>query len=118
MAGALRPTSHWEDWVSWGLGFWLLISPWILAFSDESVALRNAIAVGFVLIFAEVVTLSVFRPWEVWISVLIGAWLIASPFVLGLSSVAAVANAVIIGTIVVLLAFYEMWKIKRDSGVA
>ncbi len=49
---------------------------------------------------------------------LIGAWLIASPFVLGLSSVAAVANAVIIGTIVVLLAFYEMWKIKRDSGVA
>jgi len=36
----------WEEWTSVALGVWLMASPWVLGFSDLTVAMWNAIAVG------------------------------------------------------------------------
>lgn len=115
MARSMRLPKHWEDWVSWLLGFWLLLSPWTLSYSEDAPALRNAVTVGFVLIFVEVVTLSVFRPWQEWANVLIGVWLIASPFVLDFVNPAGTTNAIVIGGLVLLLAFYEIWRLGTRS---
>ena len=107
------PPRQWEDWASWLIGFWLLLSPWILHFADETASTRNAVIVGFALILAEVVTLSWFQVWEEWINVALGAWLIVSPWVLtGIAPVAA-ANFVIVGLLVIALAAYEMWQLGR-----
>ena len=57
---------------------------------------------------AEAITLSVFRPWEDWLNVLLGGWLIAAPWVLGMHQASAIANFVIVGLIVVALAGYEI----------
>lgn len=47
--------------------------------------------------------------WEDWAGVALGAWLVASPWVLGYSDVAAaVMNALIVGTILVLEEFMEV----------
>lgn len=115
MARSTRLPKHWEDWVSWLLGFWLLLSPWTLSYSDDAPALRNAVTMGFVLIFVEVVTLSLFRPWEEWANILIGIWLIASPFVLDFVNPAGTTNAIVIGGLVLLLAFYEIWRLGTRS---
>jgi len=99
---------QWEDWTSWALGLWLLLSPWALFFDNEPRALENALAVGALVIIAEIVELSIFRDWEEWINVLLGAWLAISPWTLGIGNAAARWNFLIVGILVLALALYEI----------
>ena len=80
---------QWEDWTSWGLGIWLVLSPWALFFDPEPRAMENAVAVGALIIIVEIVELSIFRDWEEWINVALGAWLAISPWALGIANSAA-----------------------------
>ena len=75
---------QWQDWLSWLLGIWLLLSPWTFAFDAETTAMRNAVVLGALIIIAEAFELSVFRDWEEWINVALGAWLLVSSWVLGM----------------------------------
>lgn len=111
MAKIVEPPRHWQDWASWVLGLWLILSPWILMFWTQSVALENAVVAGFALLLVEVVTLSAFRVWEEWLNVVLGAWLVASPFVLGVAGANAIANFVVVGALVVMLALNELREI-------
>ncbi len=106
---------QWEDWSSWILGLWLLLSPWALFFDHETIELENALAVGTLIIVAEIVELSIFRDWEEWINVVLGAWLAMSPWALGLASAAARWNFVIVGAFVVALALYEIKEMAAGS---
>ncbi|HUI97839.1 MAG TPA: SPW repeat protein [Xanthobacteraceae bacterium] len=113
-----RPFSfpkQWEDWASWMLGLWLLLSPWALFFDQERLALENALAVGALIIVAEIVELSVFRDWEEWINVVLGTWLAISPWALGIASGAARWDFVIVGALVVALALYELREMAAGS---
>ena len=107
---------QWEDWCNWLLGIWLCISPWTLQFNLDSVATQATVIPGLLIIVAEVVTLSVFRAWEEWINVILGAWLVISPWALGISVPAARANFAVVGLLVMALAFYEFWEARRQSG--
>ena len=107
---------QWEDWCSWLLGLWLCISPWALRFDLDPIVTRTAVITGILIILAEMMTLSVYRAWEEWINVILGAWLVICPWVLGISSSAARNNFVVIGLLVLALAFYEIWDERRQSG--
>ena len=108
---------HWEDWLGAALGVWLCASPWVLQFArDDTVATQNAFLVGLLLIVVETVVLFAFRPWEEWINVVLGAWLVISPWVLNISQTAAVANFVIVGLLVLGLALYEVWDVRRHTA--
>ncbi len=113
-AVTFTPPRQWEDWCDWALGIWLVLSPWALRFEFEPTATRNAVIVGALVIFAEVVTLSVFRVWEEWINVALGAWLVISPWVLGVGGVAQ-ANFVVVGAIIAALAIYQVRETARAS---
>ncbi len=106
---------QWEDWTSWLLGIWLLLSPWALFFDHEPLARYNALAVGGLIIVAEIVELSIFRHWEEWINVVLGVWLAVSPWALGLQSAAARWNFLIVGVLVVALALYELREMGTGS---
>jgi hypothetical protein len=106
---------HWQDWASWMLALWLLISPWALGFSLEGPATREAVIVGAVLLALEVVALSAFGVWEEWGNILIGAWLVLSAFFLPIVSVAARLNFVIVGAIVIALALFELRELKHRA---
>ena len=111
---------QWQDWSSWALGIWLLLSPWALFYEYEPAALRNALVVGVLIIVAEVVELSIFRDWEEWINVALGAWLLVSPWALGIASTAARLNFMVVGALVLILALYEINDLRSgsaDSGV-
>ncbi len=108
--------SQWQDWVSWGLGLALLLSPWIFLYWTESKALTNAVICGFLLIAIEVLTLTVLRLWEEVLNVVLGTWLIVSPLVLQLANVTAAILFLLIGAAVVALAFLEIRDIRnRDQ---
>jgi SPW repeat len=106
--------TQWTGWTTWLLGIWLCLSPWAILFEFETPAMRNAVLLGVLIIFVEVIELSIFRGWEEWINVALGAWLIASPWILGIASPAARANFIIVGVLVVALALYEMWQIRQN----
>jgi hypothetical protein len=106
---------QWQDWSSWALGIWLLLSPWALFFEYEPTAMHNALMVGALIIVAEVVELSVFRDWEEWINVVLGAWLVISPWTLGIASAAARVDFMIVGALVVALALYEIRDMRGNS---
>jgi len=113
-AVTFTPPKQWEDWCDWALGIWLMLSPWVLLFEYDAVAIRNAVIVGFLVVAAEAVTLSVFQLWEEWINVALGAWLVVSPWVLGVTSAAATANFVVTGGVIAGLAIYEVWDASRE----
>jgi hypothetical protein len=106
---------QWTDWATWLLGIWLCLSPWTLLFEYETQAMRNAVLLGALIILVEVIELSLFRGWEEWINVALGAWLVASVWVLGIVSPAAQINFFLVGVFVMALALYEMWQIRRDA---
>jgi hypothetical protein len=113
-AAKISLPKQWTDWTTWLLGIWLLLSPWVLLFGFETPAMRNAVVVGALVLLVEVVELSIFRGWEEWINVALGAWLIASAWLLGITMPLARANFVIVGLLVAALALYEIWHLRQD----
>ena len=111
---AFSPPKRWEDWVGAVLGLWLFVSPWVLEYG-EMAASQNAVFVGLLLIATEFVALSAFSIWEEWINVILGAWLVVSPWVLGVALVPTV-NFVIVGLLVLALALYEIWDERRHTA--
>jgi hypothetical protein len=107
---------QWEDWTSWALGIWLLLSPWALWFEKDEPAMRNALAVGLLIILAELLELSLFRGWEEWINIALGAWLGISPWVLGLSNAAAKINFIVVGVLVLALAVHALWGMRSGGA--
>jgi hypothetical protein len=71
---------------------------------------------GILIILAEVVSLSIFRVWEEWITVILGVWLVLCPWVLDIRSSVAIVNLSVVGVLVMALAFYEVWEARRRSG--
>jgi len=114
---AVSLPKQWEDWTSWALGIWLLLSPWALFFDKDATATRNALAVGLLIILVELFELSILHGWEEWINVALGAWLVVSPWALGTANVAARINSVVVGLLVLALALHELWEMRsRGSG--
>ena len=107
---------QWEDWCNWLLGIWLCISPWALRFDLEPTATRTAVISGILIILAELLTLSVYRASEEWINVVLGAWLVISPWVLAIAASTARNNFVVVGLLVMALAFYEIWDERRQTA--
>jgi len=97
---------HWEDWGNLVLGLWILASPWVLQITTTNNAVTwNLYIVGIAVSAVAATALLAFQAWEEWTNLALGAWLFASPWALGFStSTLLMWNAVIAGTIVVVLA--------------
>ena len=76
--------------------------------------MRTAVIFGILIILAEVVSLSIFRVWEEWVTVILGVWLVICPWILDISSSVAKTNLVAVGLMVMALAFYEIWQAHRQ----
>jgi hypothetical protein len=93
-------------WLTLALGVWLVVSPFVLGYSDINAAIVNNFSVGAVAIILSATALFV-RPigrWA-WLLVPVGAWQAIAPLTLEYSEVAAAfANAIVVGVAIVVLA--------------
>src|SRR5215813_3702477 len=78
---------HWQDPVNLILGVWLLISPWVLEHQAEATSTGNAVILGVLIALAAVIALFRVKAWEEWTNVVLGVWLVVSPWILGFSDV-------------------------------
>lgn len=111
---------RWQDWLNIALGLWILASPWVLqhvmaaagTMAGEAplgqvtqTVMWNMYIVGILVAITAGAALIAFQTWEEWTNIVLGAWLLFSPWILGFSSVTALMwNAVVAGAIVVVLA--------------
>lgn len=104
-------TSKRINWFIALLGLWQILAPFILGYAGIAAAVWNALIVGLLLIVfaawsATTVKADTARTLD-WINLILGIWLIASPFALGYSIVAAaVWNAMIVGLAVIVLSVW------------
>jgi hypothetical protein len=97
------------SWLNVVAGIWLIISPFILGYT-EATARTNGIWLG--IIVGVLALIRAFTPlrsmWVSWLNVVAGIWLIISPFVLGLTDTAARSNDIVLGIIVAVIALWNL----------
>ena len=102
-------TEHWEDVVNACLGAVLFLMPWLFDLGSTAAA-WNAGIVGVVIVVLSIAAIVRFAQWEEWINLVLGLWVVVSPWVLGFAAMAtAMWGHVVIGLAIVALAALELW---------
>ena len=109
---------RWQDWINLILGVWLFLSPWLLAYTGASMAASwNAWILGVALVVFSAIAVSMPQMWEEVINLLIGIWMIISPWVLSFSGTrSAETNAVIVGIIAIVLSVWAMALARHEPA--
>ena len=107
----LSEHKSWEDMATLFLGFVLMISPWIVSQTTSGDAIANAGIIGFFLILLAGFEMSRLHRWEEVATLLLGLWMIVSPYVLGYDALTPLANVHhAIGALVSVLAVLQLWQ--------
>jgi len=90
------------------LAMLLFLSPWLFARANGTAAmdLRTSGAAIAVISLAAMVA---FADWEEWANLLLGIWLIVSPWVLGFAHTSAMPLGILVGFTVAFLAALELF---------
>jgi hypothetical protein len=108
-----RRNAIYIDWINLLLAVALLVSPWIVGFA-EGAAMSNAVVGGIVIGAIAIAALVSFAQWEEWVNLLLGLWLLISPWVLGFTGNAGARwTHVVIGLAVAALAAVELLLVQR-----
>jgi len=121
MAHMLKPFlyRHWQDWADLLLGLAVLASPWLLNFSEVAPPMWNAVIVGAAIMVLSAFAIAHLEPWEEWLNIGLGLWLIVSSWVLDYGVAhKAIACHVGLGLLITLLAASELWEESQTKVVA
>jgi hypothetical protein len=108
----------WEDWLGMLLGMLIVVSPWFptevsheVFDADRSYVILNTFAVGIIVFGLAQLEYVALRRWEEVAGILLGLWLIASPYVFGYSGDGLLRfYHSSLGSLVVLLAALQLWQ--------
>lgn len=114
---------RWPDWIEALIGLWIIASPWAVKHTMPSdtgtLTMWNLWTVGVAVLVIAAIALFAFRAWEEWTNAIVGLWLLASPWLLGFSTSAALMwNAVIAGTLVWIFAEWAFYKAQGPDQLA
>jgi len=114
--GFLNTHRTWEDWAGMLLGALIVVSPWFPvqeqpSIGADSMVILNAVAVGLVVFGISQLEYVALQRWQEVATILIGLWLIASPYVLGYSAEGFLRiYHTSLGAAVVLLGVLLLWQ--------
>ena len=101
--------AKWCDVANLILGAFLFFSPWIFGFDAGKVS-QNAYIAGIVIAVLAIAALAAFAVWEEWLNLIVGLWVLVSPWVLGFhGTTRPMAVHVVAGIAVAVLAAIELW---------
>jgi len=119
MASKLMEERKSKDWVTLVLAICLFISPWVIGFTAAMVPAWNAWIVGVLLGALALATLSMFAEWEEWVNVVLGLWLIVSPWLLHFAADRnTMITHVILGMLVVAASAWAVWDVRHPHAHA
>lgn len=107
----------WGSWLNLALGGWLLFSPWALNYLTGS-ATGNSVVIGALVLIVSAWSLAVMEqntaPPRV--NLVLGIWLIISPWVLGYVTAAAFWNAIVVGMLLIGFALVRVAAPRPTAG--
>ncbi|WP_342358661.1 SPW repeat protein [Terrarubrum flagellatum] len=108
-----------QDWVNLLLAVCLFLSPWVMGFAGDVAPARNAWIVAVALAVIAIAALAAFAEWEEWLNVLLGAWLVVSPWLLGFTAAAPILwTHVIFGALIIIASGWAVWDNRHTPHTA
>lgn len=111
----------WEDWCGMLLGALIVVSPWFPIYEEAVTAghqtlILNTVVIGLVVFCLSQLEYVALQRWQEVITLLVGLWLVVSPYVLGYSGAGFLrVFHTSLGGLVVLLGVLQLWQ---DWGVS
>jgi hypothetical protein len=108
----------WEDWCGMALGVLIVLSPWFptqsgheVVDAEHSFVILNTFTAGILVFGLAQLEYVALQRWEEVAEILVGLWLIASPYIIGYSddSLLRFWHSTL-GGLVVLLAALQLWQ--------
>jgi hypothetical protein len=109
--------ARWQDWTNVLLGCWLVVSPWQIGYSLNGAATANACGLGAVLIVFNLISACrLLDEGQEIFNILLGIWLILSPYSLGFATAKEPAiNAIAAGAMIVALAGWQIYDATKGG---
>ncbi len=97
---------RWASGINILAGLWVLISPWLFHYNTDTTAMWISVVVGVVIAILAAIRFSGNGPVGLsWINLILGIWVIISPWVIGYSAnSSAMWDHIIVGIIIGILA--------------
>ena len=95
----------------------LLVSPWLFSYVRESARIDTWASGGAVAVLA-IAAIITYANWKEWLNLLLGAWLIVSPWVLGFTHTWAMHVCIGVGIAVALVAATELGFVEGGGDTA
>ena len=86
----------------------LFVSPWLFKLTNGA-GRMDLWASGAAIAAISLAAIAAYADWEEWANLLLGLWLIASPWILGFAHTRAMHFSIGIGVVVAFLAALELW---------
>jgi hypothetical protein len=112
IAMTLRRTSALDCYAA-AFGLFLFVSPWLFAYVSEKVRIE-VWASGAAIAAISIAAIIAFSDWEEWLNLLLGAWLMISPWVLGFVHTSAMHVSILTGAMVMFMAALELWLVHFE----
>ena len=101
------------DFYNLTIGLFLFASPWLFAFTDENARI-DIWASSFLVAATSIIAIIMFSNWEEWLNLLLGFWLVVSPWTLGFTHTRAMHISIGTGIVVTFMAALELWLVNCD----
>jgi hypothetical protein len=86
----------------------LFASPWLFRLTN-SPGRADLLASGAVIALISLAAIIAYKDWEEWANMLLGLWLIVSPWLLGFAHTRAMHFSIGVGVVVAFLAALDLW---------
>jgi hypothetical protein len=97
------------------LGTFLFVAPWLFSFTN-GVARAEDWTSGALVIVISGAALLAFAEWEEWANLILGLWLLASPWALGFGHTTAMRVHVAVGLMIAFISALELWLLRYDPA--
>jgi hypothetical protein len=94
-------------------GLFLFVSPWLFAYANEA-ARVDLWASGAAVVAISIAAIVAFSDWEEWLNLMLGLWLMVSPWALGFMHSKAMHVSIGLGAMVAFVAALELWLVKYE----
>ena len=97
------------------LGGFLFVAPWLFSYAYESAKADDWLSSATV-VASSIAALVAFAEWEEWVGIIVGLWVLVSPWLLGFQHARAMAVNVGVGLLIAFMSALQLWLIHYDPA--